>query len=689
VIEQKNKPSQVRRPARPHGPKPGSSHGPTGPGQVGPHRAGPGRAHHAPRQNRPEPTEYHEGRQANSQARHSAGGHAEQGPQAQQAGPRDPNKKDMKKLQRSQRDRWLKPVVRHVRVLSETVHKEQQRQTGSQTGGLKIVHFGGLGEVGRNMSAIQYDDEIILIDAGVRFGDEKMPGIDFIIPNASYLEGKEHMVKAMFFTHGHMDHVGALPFVLDKIGDPDFYAAPLTRALLIKRLEEFKDKKPIDILTINPGEEVKISDKLTVKVLRINHSIPDDLEIIIKTPIGNVVHTSDFKFDDTPVNDKPADVEEMDRMSREEGVLVLMSDSTGAENEGHSLSEQDITNNLDQIISAATGMLILGTFASLINRVQQIITISEKHGKKVVFDGYSMKSNVEICKKLGYLKMARDTQISMDEIDNYPRNKVVAVVTGAQGEGNAVLMRIANGEHKYIRILKNDTIVFSSSVIPGNEKDVQFLKDQLYRNGAKVLNYKMLDVHAGGHGNKEDLRRMIQLMKPKFFFPIHGQYSMMINHGTMAQTEGVLPENVIIADNGSITHIEKDKWWFDREKANADYVFVDGLGVGDIGNVVLRDRQILAEDGMFVIISLVQHNGNHGHKLMASPDIISRGFIYLKDNKEMLMEVRKRVRKIVESQRMYEPNFAYLKDNIRNQVGLFLFQQTQRRPMILPVVIEV
>ena len=603
-------------------------------------------------------------------------------------GPHNPDKKDMKKLQRSQRDRWMKPVVRRVKVLRETFRKEQQRETGTEIGGLKIVHFGGLGEVGRNMSAVQYDDEIILIDAGVRFGDEKMPGIDFIIPNASYLEGREHMVKAMFFTHGHMDHVGALPFVLDKIGDPDFYAAPLTRALLMKRMDEFRDRGPININVINPREEIKISDKLSVKVLRINHSIPDDLEVIIKTPIGNIVHTSDFKFDDTPVNDKPADIEEMERMIREEGVLVLMSDSTGAEKEGHSLSEQDITENLDQIMRESTGMLILGTFASLINRVQQIITIAEKYGKKVVFDGYSMKTNVEICKKLGYLKMARDTQILMDEIDNYPRNKVIAVVTGAQGEGNAVLMRIANGEHKYINILKNDTIVFSSSVIPGNEKDVQFLKDQLYRNGAKVLNYQMLDVHAGGHGNKEDLRRMLQLMKPKFFFPIHGQYSMMVNHGMMAQEEGVVRENIILADNGSITHIEKDKWWFDREKAPADYVFVDGLGVGDIGNVVLRDRQILAEDGMFVVIALVQHT-TQGHRLMASPDIISRGFIYLKENKEMLMYVRKKIRQIVENQRMYEPNFAYLKDQLRNQIGLFLFQKTQRRPMILPVVIEV
>ena len=599
----------------------------------------------------------------------------------------DPNKKDMRKLQRSQRDRWMKPVVRHVKVLRETARKEQTREIGAETGGLKIIHFGGLGEVGRNMSAVQYDDEIILIDAGVRFGDEKMPGIDFIIPNASYLDDKKHMVKAMFFTHGHMDHIGALPFVLDKFGDIDIYAAPLTKAILMKRMDEFKDRKSPEFYTFNPGEEIKISEKLLVKALRISHSIPDDLLLAIKTPVGTIVHTSDYKSDETPVNDKPADIEEIKKLG-DEGVLALMSDSTGAEKEGHSLSEQDITENLDKIISEATGMLILGTFASLINRVQQIITISEKYGKKVVFDGYSMKSNVEICKKLGYLKMARDTQILMDEIDNYPRNKVVAVVTGAQGEGNAVLMRIANGEHRHVRILKNDTIVFSSSVIPGNEKDVQFLKDQLYRNGARVFNYQLLDVHAGGHGNREDLREMIKLIRPKFLFPIHGQYSMMIMHGKLGNEEGIPEENVIIADNGSIVHIEKDRWWFDREKAPSDYVFVDGLGVGDIGNVVLRDRQILAEDGMFVIIALVQHN-QQGHKLMASPDIISRGFIYLKENREMLMQVRKKIRQVVESQRMYEPNFAYLKDQLRNQIGLFLFQRTQRRPMILPVVIEV
>ncbi len=587
---------------------------------------------------------------------------------------------------RMQKRRWLKPVVRQVRLLKSD-RKESDSQHDSKVGGLKVIHFGGLGEVGRNMSAIQYDDEIVLIDAGVRFPDaDEMPGIDFIIPNVDYLNDKQHMVKAMFFTHGHLDHIGALPFVRNKIGDPDVYAAPLTKAILMKRMDEFKHLKPLEINQIEAGETIKVSDKISVQVLRISHSIPDDLAIAVKTPAGVVIHSSDFKFDETPVNDKPAQIEELKKLA-EEGVLLLESDSTGAEKEGHSLSEQDITANLDKIISEATGMLIMGTFASLINRVQQIITISEKYGRKVVFDGYSMKSNVEICKKLGYLKMRQGTQITMDQIDDYPRDKVTAVVTGAQGEDNAVLMRIANGEHKAIQIKKHDTIVFSSSVIPGNERSVQFLKDQLLRNGAKVTNYQLLDVHAGGHGNKEDLRQMIRLVKPKFLMPIHGQYSMMVNHGLLAQEEGIPEENVIIADNGSIVHLEKDTWWMDKNKAPSDYVFVDGLGIGDIGNVVLRDRQILSEDGFLVTVALVDKSG----KVRGSPDIISRGFVYLKDHRELQMMIRKKIRAIIEQNTAQgkDINATYLKDEIRNQIGLFIFQKTERRPMVLPVVIEV
>lgn len=581
--------------------------------------------------------------------------------------------------------RWLKPVVRQIRLPKPDKNNNPNQPSEGKQGGLKIIHLGGLGEVSRNMSAIQYDDEIVLIDCGTRFPGEDLPGIDFIIPNVGYLEDKQDMIKAIFFTHGHMDHIGAFPFLRDKLGDPDIYAAPLTKALLLKRQDDFKFQKPLEINEFNPGDEIKISDKITVRALRVNHSIPDDLFLIIKTPAGTIAHTSDFKFDNNPINDLPADIGEMKKLS-EEGVLALMSDSTGAEKEGHVLSESDVTQNIEKLFNEATGMIIVGTFASLINRIQQLVTISEKTGRKVVFDGYSMKTNVEITKKLGYLKIKPGTQISMEDVDNYPHNKVTAVVTGAQGEGNAALMRIANGEHRVIKTGKNDTYIFSSSVIPGNERNVQFLKDQLYRNGSKVFNVAMLDIHAGGHGSKEDLRDMINLIKPKFLMPVHGQYSMMVNHGLIAQEEGWPESSVIIADNGTVTHLESDKWWFDPIRAPSDYVFVDGLGIGDVGNVVLRDRQILAEDGMFVVVTLLDSKTG---KVLGSPDIISRGFVYLKENKELLMQVRKRIKFIIENKTSQQPNLAYLKEAIRNQIGLFLFQKTERRPMVLPVLIEV
>lgn len=581
-----------------------------------------------------------------------------------------------------------KPVIQQIKVLRRTNEgSDEDHARAGKTTGLKIIHFGGLGEIGKNnMTAIQYNDEIILIDGGLGFPRQNMPGIDFSIPNVGYLAGKEKMIQAWFFSHGHLDHIGAVPFIREKVGDPDVYAAPLTRALIIRRMEEFKDKKPLDIDEFKAGDEVSVGRYFKVKAHRINHSVPDDLMFEIRTPVGTIVHAIDYKMDNNPVNDPPADLAEL-RTVGDNGVLLFMGDSTGAEKDGHSLSESQVTHDLEKLLNEATGLTIVGCFASALNRVQQIITLAEKINKKVVFDGYSMKNNVEIAKGLGYIKIQKGTQISLEEVANYPREKIVAVVTGAQGESNAALMRIANGEHRFIHPIANDTYIFSSSIIPGNESEIQFVKDQLYRNGAKVFNYQQLDVHAGGHGNREDIREAYRLLRPKFLMPIHGQYSMMVNHGAIAQSEGMPKENIIIADNGSITHVEADRWWVDKEKAPADPVYVDGLGVGDIGNVVLRDRQVLSEDGMFVIVSLV--NAKTG-KVMTSPDIISRGFIYLKDNKELLAQVRKKMRFLIE--KTHTPgaqNSAYLRDLLRDEIGKFLFQKTQRRPMVLPVIIEV
>jgi len=572
------------------------------------------------------------------------------------------------------RSRRLAPIQRPERESEESGKKNT----------LKIIPLGGLGEVGRNMSVLEYGNDIIVIDAGFGFPEDDMPGIDYTLPNVSYLDGKQDKIKGILVTHGHMDHIGGLPYLIQRLGNPTIYATGLTRGIILKRHQEFHSLPELDINLVHPGERIHLGD-FEVEFFHVNHNIPDDVALIITTPAGTVVHTADFKFDSKPLNEEPADLEFIKSVG-DRGVTVLMSDSTGAEKDGTSISESVIQDNLESIFKESTGMIIAGTFSSLINRIQQLITLSEKYGRKVIFDGYSLKSNVEIAKELNELKIKKGTQIPIEQIDRYPRAKVTVACTGAQGEGQAVLMRVASGEHRYIQLKKNDSVIFSSSIVPGNERTVQRLKDLFYRLGARVYHYGMMDIHASGHAYKEDLRQMIRLIRPRFLMPVHGHYSMMVNLGYIGQEESIPEKNVIIADNGSIIHITPDEWWFDKKTAPSDSIMVDGLGIGDIGNVVLRDRQVLAEDGMFVIVALIDSKTG---RVRGSPDIISRGFVYLKENKELLTQVRKKIKFIVERKTTRPINWTYLKDLIRDEIGMFLFQKTERRPMILPVVIEV
>ncbi|TSC73883.1 MAG: ribonuclease J [Parcubacteria group bacterium Gr01-1014_44] len=560
---------------------------------------------------------------------------------------------------------------------------------------LKIVPLGGLGEIGKNMCFLEYKDDIIVIDAGFKFPDEDFLGVDYIIPNTEYLEKNRERIRGVLFTHGHMDHIGGWPYLQEKLGNPDIYGAALTRGLILKRHEEFTHLPQVKFHLVKADDVVKLGDHFEVEFFHVNHNIPDDMALFIKTPAGNIVHTADFKFDHSPTNGKPIDLEHL-RQLGDRGVTVLMSDSTGAEKEGHSISEKTIMENLDLIFQESQNMIVCGTFSSLIDRVQQIILLSEKYGRKVIFEGYSMKSNVEIAKELGYIKMQKGTQITKDQVNNYPRSQITVVATGAQGEANAALMRIANLEHRFIRLQKKDTVIFSSSAIPGNERSVQNLKDMFYRTGVKVYHYQMMDIHAGGHAQKEDLGHMIELMRPKFLMPIHGQYSMMVSHSELGQTKGLTEDDVIIADNGSIIHLANPepnnpvspqaKWWFDKKTLPTNPILVDGLGIGDVGNVVLRDRQVLAEDGFVVVIVVIDTKTG---RVINSPDVISRGFIYLKDNKELVAQVRKKARFIVEKGTTGQINTTYIKDNLRDEIGKFLFQKTEKRPMILPVTIEV
>jgi len=556
---------------------------------------------------------------------------------------------------------------------------------------LQIVPLGGLGEVGRNMMLLEYKprlgrENILVIDMGFRMPEEDMPGVDYIIPNISYLTKKKKDILGVVFTHGHYDHIGAIPYMMKELDNPPLYASGLARGIILRRQEDFPGLPKLKINLVKNNSRVNLGP-FKIEFFRQNHNIADNLGLFIKTPAGNIVHTSDFKFDNNPVNDLPTDFDKLKDIASKK-VLLLMSDSTGAEEDGHSLSEKQIFENLEDIFEKARGRIVTATFGSLINRIQQVIMLSEKYKRKVALDGYTMKTNVEICKNLGYIKAAEGTIINPKNIKNYPDSKVTLLCTGAQGEGSAILMRIANREYPYFKIKVGDTLIFSSSVVPGNERTVQYLKDNILRQGAKVFHYKMMDIHAGGHAQREELKEMLRIMRPKFFLPIHGQYSMLAAHAQLAQNMGIPEKNIVIAQNGQIIGLDSKRIYLKKETVTSNYVMVDGLGVGDVGEIVLRDRQTLSQGGMFVVIVVVDRQTG---KVKGSPDIISRGFVYLKESKQLLKETRKKVIEIVNKTAGSGGtiNWIYIKDEIRNQVGSFLFKKTKRRPMVLPVVIEV
>lgn len=551
---------------------------------------------------------------------------------------------------------------------------------------LRIIPLGGMEEVGRNMMVFEYNEDIIIVDMGLQFPEEDMHGIDYIIPNTAYLKDKRENIKGVIITHGHYDHIGAIPHSMGRLGNPSIYTAPLTRGMIIKRQEDFPHAPKLDI------NDVKIDDKLKlgcfeVEFFHVNHNIPDSMGVVIHTPVGTIVHTGDFKIDRNPINEKPIDLGKITKLGKD-GVLMLLADSTDAETPGHSLSESEIQQNLEEIINNIDGRIIVATFASLLTRVQEVITLAERAGRKVAVDGYSMRTNVEIAKELGYLKVKKGTLIKPQEANDLPDKEVLILCTGAQGEGNAVLMRLANDQHKFLKMHPTDTIIFSSSVVPGNERSVQNLRDVLCRKGAKVVHYKMMDVHAGGHAPSEDLKIIHNLLKPKYFMPIEGNYYMLKIHSELAQESGIKPENIVIPNNGQVVLVDKKEIKSTKEQVPANYVMVDGLGVGDVGQVVLRDRQTMAQDGMFVIIALIDSKTG---LVYGEPDIISRGFVYLRESQDLLTETRRRIKDIVARTTSSEHtvNWNYVKDNIRDKIGKFLYTQTKRRPMVLPVVIEI
>ena len=550
---------------------------------------------------------------------------------------------------------------------------------------LRLVPVGGLGEIGRNMMYFEYKDEIVVIDAGIQFPEEETPGIDWIIPNVAGLEPKKDKIKALLLTHAHYDHIGAVPYVIEKLGNPPIYTTVFTKALVEKRQGDFPNSPKLMIHTIKEWDEITIGKYFTAQFFGVPHTIPDTTGVILKTPIGNLVHFADFRIDYNDA-DEPQGLEQFERVGRM-GVHTFMSDSTNADEGGHSLSEKLVEKNLEDLFKNAEGRIIVTLFASLVTRIDQIVKIAERLGRKVVLNGRSMKENIQIAQNLGYMKTKKGEIVPVEEMNKYRDNKIMILTTGAQGQTNAGLMRIVDGEHKHIRIKQGDTVIFSSSVIPGNERSVQNLQDNIARQGAIVYNSKLIDIHSSGHAPKEDLTLVTKLLKPNFVLPVHAHFFKRVANGQNAHEGGVPKSNIRLMDNGQIAHLTKDSFTITRETIPSFYVMVDGLGVGDVEQVVLRDRLTLAAEGMVVIIATL--NREHG-RLLKNPDIISRGFIYMKENQEVLNEMRKRIKGIFDRIPRHQPLDAdYLKSLIRDQIGQFLYNKTHRRPMILPVVIEI
>ncbi len=552
---------------------------------------------------------------------------------------------------------------------------------------LRVIPLGGLEEIGRNMTIFEYGEDIIIVDCGLMFPEEEMIGIDYIIPNIEYLQDKTNKIRGVIITHGHLDHIGAIPHILPKIGNPPVYATELTAQIIKRRQEDYKELAPLNLNTVRKIDKITLGN-FQIEFFHVNHSIPDAVGLAIRTPVGLLIHTGDFKFDHSPVGDIPANISKIARLGSEE-VLALLSDSTDSQKEGYSISESKIKENLNQIFLTARGRIIAATFSNLVSRIQEIVELADQHGRKLAVDGYSMKNIVEITRKLGYLNARSSTFIDIKEVNHYPDQQVVVLCTGAQGEGNAILMRIVNNEHRHVQIHKGDTVIFSSSVIPGNERSVQGIKDTLYKKGAEVIHSQMMDIHSGGHARSEDLKMMMSLLRPKYLIPIHGTFYMLKIHGRLAQSVGIGPERVMIGENGRVIEFNpRGEGRLTLEKITSSYVMVDGLGVGDVGSVVLRDRQLLAQDGMVTVVVVIDKKNLN---IVGEPQINSRGFIYVKKNSQLLKDLKDKIQKIIDQATDQEarPNWNYLKNSLRDKLGQFLFKKTQRRPMIIPVIIEI
>ncbi len=584
------------------------------------------------------------------------------------------------------RNRYHEPRRKQAYQRPKALPAQHYRTPQAPRGKLRIIPLGGLEEVGRNCIVFEYEKDIVIVDMGLQFPEEDMPGIDYSIPNIAYLRGKEKNIRGVIITHGHYDHIGGLPHLIPKLGNPPLYGTDLTLAMVAKKNDDVNPGFKLRLHKVTTRDTVRLGSSFRARFLGISHNIPASLGVILQTPVGTVLHTGDFKLDPDAEEKNETDFR-MIKQLKGMRLLALMSDSTNAARQGKMQTEREIEENLGTLFTQARGRMIIAIFSSLLSRAQQLIRLAEKNNRKIMVEGYSLRTNIEIGKQLGYIKARKGTLITWEEGKKLPAKRMLIMCTGAQGEDNAVLMRIANREHRYLRIEKNDLVVFSSSVVPGNERSVQRLKDGLYRENAEVVDSQMMDIHASGHAKSDDLAWFIRTVQPRYFIPIEGNHAFLRIHGNLAIKEGVPPQHVLIADNGQVIEFTKQGGKVTNERVPVEHVFVDGLGVGDVSHVVIRDRQQMSADGMVVVIATV--DGKTG-ELLGTPDIITRGFVHVNENFRLINEVKTLAKRVLTDKDPKMPaNDTFLRDKLRETVGQFLFSKTERRPLILPVIIEV
>ena len=550
---------------------------------------------------------------------------------------------------------------------------------------LKIIPLGGLHEIGKNMTAFEFGDEIVLIDCGMAFPDEEMFGVDLVIPDTTYLVKNKEKIKAILLTHGHEDHIGALPYFLRKVNVP-LYGTRLTLGLVEHKLKEHGILSITKLNRIHAGDTVNVGRHFKAEFIRVNHSVADSVAIALTTPAGIVVHTGDFKIDTTPIEGEMINLARFGELGSK-GVLLLMSDSTNAERPGYTMSERSVGQQFDKIFAGTRKRILIATFASNIHRVQQIINAAVKNHRKVAISGRSMLNNVEVASLLGYMDIPEGTMIAIDDIDKYRDHQIVIVTTGSQGETLSALARIARNDHRKVEIRKNDMVIISANPIPGNEKAVSNVINELFEAGAEVIYESLAEVHVSGHARQEELKLILGLTKPRYFMPVHGEYRHLVQHGRLGELMGVNPKNIFLLKNGDVLELNAQSAQI-AGSVPSGQVMVDGYGVGDVGNVVLRDRKHLSEDGLIVLVCTIAAQSG---KVVAGPDIISRGFVYVKESEDLMDELRKIALNAVNKARTQNPKADWntLKNAMKNAVSDFIYDQTKRKPMILPVIMEV